>query len=194
MHARSADDLFGHIQFNNIGLVNDLLSHAQCAQLHRRKWFSPKNGLKSLTRSLPLCHWPYFTGFASPHLAVAYERKTFEQLWAAAPETLEATCRHRFRSMTDVSQLAARAWRLAQGQFTPAKPLGRPYFPDEVDGVQLAINAITRRYFRMICVNDEDRGFDFERERRRLIAAFETLLPQQSAFERCAPGQKEERP
>ncbi len=183
-HARSADDVFAHIALNNVGILNRYLDRAMYLRLNRRKWFSPKNGMRSVVRSALLSFWPYFTGFASPHLAVAYERRTFEQLWMAGARELDATCRRRFRSMADVSQHAARSWQLAHGRFAPSKPLGTPFFPRREGGVAQAAAAIAARRYRMLCVNDDDTGFDFETERRKLIAAFEQILPQKCSFER----------
>ena len=183
-HARSVNDVFAHIALNNVGLLNRHLDHAKYMRLNRRRWFSPKNGLRSVARSAMLSFWPYFTGFASPHLAVAYEKRAFEEIWLAEPRELDATCRRRFRSMADVSQLAARSWRLARGHFSPSRPLGMPFFPSGDAGVARAARAIVSQQFRMLCVNDDDAGFDFELERDRLIAAFEQILPAKCSFER----------
>lgn len=183
-HPHNTDDLFAHILLNNTGVLNHCLNHRKYTRLNWRKWFSLRNGIKSVVRSVSLSHWPFFTGFVSPHLAVAYEKRAFEELWMAEPAALDATCRHRFRTMADVSQLAARSWRLARGHFTPAKPLGVAFFLKEENGARPAARAIVTQRWRMVCVNDDDTGFDFETERQRLIEAFERILPNKCSFER----------
>ena len=100
------------------------------------------------------------------------------------PKALDATCRRPFRTMADVSQLAARSVQLALGRFEPSLPLGMAFFPDRETGVGPAVAAIRQQRFRMVCVNDDDMGFDFEAEKRRLIAAFERILPDKCSFER----------
>lgn len=183
-HPHNTDDPFAHILLNNTGVLNHCLNHRKYTRLNWRKWFSLRNGIKSVVRSVSLSYWPFFTGFVSPHLAVAYEKRAFEELWMAEPEALDATCRRRFRTMADVSQLAARSWRLARGHFTPAKPLGVTFFLKSEYGARPAAQAIAAQRWRMVCVNDDDTGFDFETERQRLIDAFERILPNKCSFER----------
>ena len=36
----------------------------------------------------------------------------------------------------------------------------------------------------MICLNDVVADFDFETEKQRMIAAFESILPEKSSFEK----------
>ena len=183
-HPRSADDVFAHILLNNTGILNRHMDRPMCRKLHSHKWYSPKNGLKSVVRSLSLGFWPFFTGFAAPHLAVPYEKRTFEDLWTMEPQALDATCRHPFRTMADVSQLAARSVQLALGRFEPSPPLGVAFFPNAEDGVAPAARAIAQQKYRMVCVNDEETLANFEAERQRLIAALQAILPNKCPFER----------
>ena len=45
------------------------------------------------------------------------------------------------------------------------RPLGSPFFIGAEQGAGPAARAIAQQRFAMICVNDEDTGFDFETER-----------------------------
>ena len=184
VHPRSASDVFAHILLNNAGVLNAHVDFRMCRKLHGRKWYSLKNGRQSFLRSLALSRLPFFTGFASPHIAVAYEKRTFEDLWKMDPKALDATCRRPFRTMADVSQLAARSVQLALGRFEPSLPLGMAFFPDRETGVGPAAEAIREQRFRMVCVNDEETGLDLESEKKRLIEAFEAILPEKCPFER----------
>ena len=120
----------------------------------------------------------------APHIAVAYQKRTFEDLWTMEPKALDATCRRPFRTMADVSQLAARSVQLALGRFEPSLPLGMAFFPDRETGVGPAVAAIRQQRFRMVCVNDDETGLDFESEKKRLVEAFEAILPKKCPFER----------
>ena len=182
--ARVVDDVFAHVTLNGTGLINRYIGRRGCPREAMRKWLSPRNGLKNVAPTLLLSLWPYFTGFSCTHLAVPFEKRSFEQVWAAEPQHMDATCRRRFRSIADLSQLAVRAWRLARGEFVPAKPLGRAFFPSPTTGVGPAAEAVAERRYRMICINDDFTQCDFAQERRRLNEAFEKILPQKSAFER----------
>ena len=185
VHPRSADDVFAHILLNNLGVLNRHVDSPHVPQAARPQVVQPaKTAWSSVLRSLSLSLWPFFTGFAAPHLAVAYEKRTFEDLWTMEPQALDATCRRPFRTMADVSQLAARSVQLALGRFEPSLPLGVAFFPDGEKGVGPAARAIAQQKYRMVCVNDEDTGFDFEAESKRLIAAFERILPDKCPFER----------
>mgnify|MGYP002166833324 CR=1 FL=1 len=44
--------------------------------------------------------------------------------------------------------------------------------------------AVAEGRYRMICINDDYTEFEFEEERRLLIASFEKILPQKCSFER----------
>lgn len=184
VHPRSASDVFAHILLNNVGVLNAHMDRLMCRKLHGRKWYSLKNGRRSVLRSLALSRLPFFTGFAAPHIAVAYQKRTFEDLWTMEPKALDATCRRPFRTIADVSQLAARSVQLALGRFEPSLPLGMAFFPDRETGVGPAVAAIRQQRFRMVCVNDDETGLDFESEKKRLVEAFEAILPKKCPFER----------
>lgn len=181
---RGVGDVFAHVTLNGTGLINQHIGRANCARAALLKWLSPRNGLKNVLATLLLLCWPYFTGFSCTHLAVAFEKRSFEQVWEAEPWHMDATCRRHFRSIADLSQLAVRAWRMARGEFFPSRPLGRAFFPSFSTGVAPAAEAVAEGRYRMICINDDYTEREFEEERRLLIASFEKILPQKCSFER----------
>lgn len=182
--SRTYSGTFAHVFVNNTALINSAMSRKNCRRLAMRKWLSPANGLKNVARTLALVQFPYFTGFSCTHLAVAYEKRTFEEVWEAAPGPLDATCRRRFRSIADMSQLAMRSWRLAKGDFVPAKLRGKACFFHAADGARVGAKYILEGAYPMLCLNDEAAGFDFETEKRRLLDAFAQALPDKCSFER----------
>lgn len=182
-HAKSLNGVFAHTCLNNIALVNCHLKKRTLQKKALFRWLHPRNGKKNIFQTLALLSWPYFVGFNHHHLAIAYEKRTFEEVWAAEPVGLDATCHQRFRSMADVSQLAMRSWRLAKGEFTPAHSLGRAFFFNGGNTIHAA-SAIRNQVCKMICLNDDAGNFDFEAEKARLIEAFETILPKKCSFEK----------
>ena len=83
--ARVVDDVFAHVTLNGTGLINRYIGRRGCPREAMRKWLSPRNGLKNVAPTLLLSLWPYFTGFSCTHLAVPFEKRSFEQVWAAEP-------------------------------------------------------------------------------------------------------------
>ena len=183
-HTRSLNSTFMHVYVNNTALINRHLNRRACQKLALRKWLSPKNGRRNLFKTLTLLPWPYFTGFSYHHLPVAYEKRTFLEIWNAEPDGLDATCRRRFRTNADLSQLAARSWRLAKGEFMPGPPPGTAFFFRGPNAAAPAANCIRTRASKMICLNDDAGAFDFEEEKKRILDAFEAILPEPCACER----------
>lgn len=184
IHAQGLNGTFAHVCLNNTAVVNRRLGMKKCRGRAVWKWLSPANGWRSLFKTLALVGWPYFSGFQTPHLATAYEKKTFEEVWAAEPKALAATCRRRFRTNGDLSHFAMRSWRLAKGEFRPARPLGHAFFLHGENAGLNAARAIQGQKDRMICLNDDASGFDFETEKRRVTQAFEAILPEKCSFEK----------
>lgn len=145
------------------------------------KWFSPKYGTL-LIRTLCLLPWTFHTGFYNHHLAVPYLKKTMKTVWEEEPQILNQTCLHRFRNDQDVNQYIFRYWQLASGNFVPGKMLGR--YINMSDDNSKIYETLRSNTIKLFCINDKDFTADFDSEKKRLIHAFESLLPDKSEFER----------
>lgn len=174
----------GHIIYNDMELLNARYKAHEVIRRHPGKWLSPRYGVKNLLKSIPLMIWSSFPGLLDPHLPQPYLRRQWFRAWETWGEAFDATCRHRLRTLTDVSDYLVRYDMLCRGEF---RPIGlddsclRTLEDRTIEGICRDIEA--RRY-RMLCLNDSERIADFEAANRRLCAAFERILPEKSAYER----------
>lgn len=178
-------EIWQHAVVNNLGVVNRHFPKqkqvAQFAGKYANKAYRWQDNLrtKALEKLFPTC----FTGFKNLHAPGPYLKSTFEAVWAAEPELLRSTTMHRFRSADDVNQWVCLWWQVASGQFAP---FNTSSFVACIDGntIDILCAAITGQQYDMLCLNDGEIPVDFEGLRERLIGAFETVLPEKSAFER----------
>ena len=165
---------------------------AKVLKKDRSKWFSvPKNGIRTVMENAYCSQFKMFPGFKDEHLPVPILKSTMDRIWKLNGERLDATCRHRFRDVRDVSQYVFRYWQLASGNFVPEKLeyLGAHYTitADEKELDDLCGYVRSGKY-RMLCLNDADGIHSYEEfvhAREQLLEAFETLLPEKSSFEKC---------
>ena len=173
----------GHIVYNNLELINAQHRQRDVLRRHPFKWFAPCYGLSNLLKSLTLAPWSFFPGIFDPHMPQPFLRRSFERAWQLWGLQLDATCRHPFRDLTDLSEWLIRYDTLCRGEFTPTSlgDCGLLTLGDEtIDSI--CHNIRTQRY-RMLCLNDHESISDFETMSRQLCRAFETLLPGKSSFE-----------
>ena len=173
-------DTFTSILYNNIACINKHFSKKESIKNNFSGWFSLKYGSK-LFRTLRTLHWKNFSAFYNPHLALAYKKQTLETVWTKEEELLNATCLHRFRSRFDVNQYIFRYWQLAAGEFVPHGILGDSYSIGEDKTCKI----IRKQSVKLFCVNDTEQSasLDFEKEKARLINAFESVFPEKSEYE-----------
>lgn len=177
-------DLFSHILFNNVSVINKHFEKRHVIARHLLKWFHPRYGARTLLKTLLLCPWPKFSGFADFHLPIAYKKTTLEEVWTAEFELLDKACRNKFRSKNDVSGWLFRYWRIVKGEFAPMSPeIGRNYSVDSNCNREL-FNAILKQKHKLICINDDLHEGDFEKVRSDVNLCFERILPTKSSFER----------
>ncbi|HIU33015.1 MAG TPA: Stealth CR1 domain-containing protein [Candidatus Pullichristensenella excrementigallinarum] len=174
-----------HILVNNAAYVNLHFNKRACQKAHWRKFLSPKYGWKRNLRTLYYWGLKNFTGFSIPHMPTAYLKKTYEEVWEKAPGILERTSAHRFRTFEDVSHNFFRCWRLVKGEFYPFPMQGRHFSLSSNPQKNEEIARVIRSQQEpMICLNDVVADFNFETEKQRMIAAFESILPEKSSFEK----------
>ncbi|HBX90691.1 stealth family protein [Alistipes sp.] len=175
----------GHIIYNDLELLNARWSAREVLRRHAAKWFSPRYGVRNLLKSLTLAVWSFFPGIFDPHLPQPYLRRQWFRAWGGAwGERLDATCRHRLRSITGISDYLVRYDMLCRGEFAPLG-LGDSRLVTLADDTLEAIcRDIERQRWRMVCLNDSERIADFDAASRRLREAFERILPQKSVYER----------
>ncbi|MBR1870788.1 MAG: stealth conserved region 3 domain-containing protein, partial [Kiritimatiellae bacterium] len=145
------------------------------------KWWNLRYGMELFKTVLSL---PYgrFLGFLTQHLPVAYRKETFKEVWQCEEQTLDATCRHRFRDLADVNQWLMQYWQLASGRFAPrGKGFGHCF--EGAAQLDAACDALRRGRFKCVCWNDSPDIEDFADAQHKIAAAFDSILPEKSSFE-----------
>ena len=171
-----------YIMLNMLAVINMRFSQRSVLKKHFRKWFRPEYG-PGLLMNLYLAPQRYFVGIRNWHTCTPFTRTTLRQVWEEVPEILDATCRRRFRSREDVNQYLFRYWRLAKGEFVPQKP-NSTYLTIGSQSTEDVKRVIDSGKYKVVCINDDPMGFDFEQEQEKLAAMFRELFPERSSFER----------
>ena len=168
----------------DIEIINDHFDKNQFIKHHLGKWFNFKYGTK-MFRTVLMLPWRKVSYFYWQHDCVAYNKKTFSEVWEKEKDVLDATCRHHFRTRRDVNQWLMRAWRLAKGDFVPRSPKGFGYYVIGNDNTKI-IQAVQSKKHSIICINDvigqDIKNFNDVKE--ALIKCFDEAFPEKSEFEK----------
>lgn len=174
----------GHIIYNDLELLNAKWRARETIRRHAAKWLSPRYGAANLLKSMSLMAWSFFPGIFDPHLPQPYLRRQWTRAWEEWGAPLDATCRHRLRSLAGISDYLVRYDMLCRGEFRPIG-FGDSRLATLEDATLEAIcRDIERQRWRMVCLNDSERIADFDAASRRLRQAFERILPDKSPYER----------
>lgn len=175
---------FSHTALNNIGIINKYFTKKEVMKKNIGKYFNFKYGIDNM-RTLFLLPWPQYAQFKDPHIPVALLKSTLNLLWEKETEALITTSKNRFRENTDINQYLIRYWQLLTGNFYPrTKKIGK-YFEIKENNKDL-LRAIKEQKYKMICINDADTAIDidFEKEKNKIIEAFDEILHEKSEYER----------
>ena len=180
-----SDHVFSRILFSNYDCVGKYFqSRKEYKRRLRSKILSPKYGAyffyNLLTYILP---YGAVWGLITPHFARPYRKCDLEKMWELEKETLEGACKNRFRNKNDVSIYLFRYYNLLSGNFVPGNifKLGRAFVLK--DDPKPAVDAIRSQRFKLICINDECSDELYDDCCKKIIEAFETILPEKSGFE-----------
>ena len=172
----------GHITLNDLDVIHRHFNKRHVMG-NVNQWFNLRYGT-FLLRTLTLLPWPRFSGFYDHHLPQAFCKQTLNEVWEAEPELMHETCCHRFRHITDVNQWLFRYWHLCKGTFAPLNVMrdSHVYYLTDTN-FEEAIEAITKQKHNLIVLNDGPLSA-FAEKKEQMQAAFETILPNKSMFER----------
>ena len=147
------------------------------------KWFSLKYGGRGI-KNLLLLPFRYFSSFELFHIPYPYLKSEFAEVWDKEGEVLDLACSHRFRTNTDINHWLIYYWQLAEGKFIPQNPkIGRSFSISEYAKNDI-INAIENGTYKMICINDNYDGNEFEKMRDAINTAFKKVLGGKCSFEK----------
>lgn len=174
----------GGINGADMTILNDNFRLRKVLKTHWKKCFSPKNGLKKLIKTCTLgLFYPWFPGMFYWHLSTAFLKSTYEKVWAAAQETLDATCRCRFRQPTNVNCWAMKFWQMAEGNFVPMSSKHGKCFHLDNEMVPTACQVIRNQKKALVCVNDTPGLEDWQSANQAIMESFESILPDRCSFE-----------
>lgn len=128
--------------------------------------------------------FPRFTGFYSAHCPAPFLKSVWDEVWKEEPEVFEAMNTSRFRSRIDVNQYLFREWGKLSGKFVPYNVHKGFRYIETNCGIDKICNYVKNKKQNTICINDSILEEDFETASREIKAAFESILPEKSSFER----------
>lgn len=172
-----AMETYWYMVYNDVIMLNKNIKKRTSIKKNFFKWINPIYG-KNMFKNIILYPFPMFTGIYETHLPACYLKSVYEQMWDTNFDVLDEVSMHKTRTNADVSENFFRYVQLAQGKFEPINKLkiGR-YCSMSSNRIE---EIITSGKYKYICINDENFGEPYE----RTIAAFETILPNKSAFEK----------
>ena len=176
---------FAHTILNNVSAINQRFRKREVLRRHPMKWFHPRYGVH-LLRNVALLPWPYFTGFINPHLPNAYLGSTLREVWASYGDLLAEACSEKFRSVNDYSHWLFRYWQLVKGDFHPINVFASSAYVEITEQTMPRIErAIIRQKRPILVLNDAELSEHvlFETYQKRLLVAFQRILPEKSMFE-----------
>ena len=167
---------------NNIKIINKHFNKKEVMTRDHDKWFHKSYGTRARWNYL-LKPYNKFITLRTPHNAQPYLKKTFEEVWAVAGEELTETSANRFRALNDLTPELFRTWQICKGNFEPYNTYkDTKMFPLMIKAKQ-AEKAICNQAYSLICLNDNIHIRNYEQVMNNIKQAFETILPEKSAFE-----------
>lgn len=168
---------------NNIRLINRNFDKRQVMSQFHDKWFSPLYGTKARMNRL-LQPYGKFITLRVPHNAQPYLKSTFDEVWAAEGDELTRTSVNRFRASDDYTPELFRTWQICRGNFEPYNTYTDTKMFPLMIRAEKAVQAIAARQYKLVCLNDNVRIRNYDEVMRNIGAAFESILPQKSSFEK----------
>ena len=170
-----------YIMLNILGIINMEFPKKKTIKNNKSKWFSPKYG-KGMLKNMYLYPFKYFTGFSIYHSCNSFCKSTFEKVWDKNEDTLDLTCSHKFRSKEDVNQYLMRFYQLCEGNFCPHKS-DSTYVTIGNETMETIETYLYDSSYKVVCINDDPMGFDFETEKAKLENIMEKKFGEKSSFE-----------
>lgn len=183
------NDIFNHILLNNCALLNNNYTRKDFHRNAGNKRFplcDPKGLITNA--AMGILRREAFFGFAYFHLPSPFLKSTLQEVWEDHEKELDEVCRHRFRSINDVNQYVFLERQYVTGKFEPYPVCryGNAFHLNdsnsERNNIRQACDAIVRKKYKMICINESNVG-NFEETKSLINFAFEQLLPDKCSFE-----------
>ncbi len=176
------NDTYYFMKANILAIINKHFKKPEVVKKNRFKMLHPKYGNFNFKTLHCLRFKKKFCGFWNFHTAQAYLKQTFEKVWSIEGEALDYACHNRFRTSTDLGHYLCRYWQLMEGNFVPKKDQTKYFI--YLDDNQEALDAILKQKYQVICINDAYTHIDFDKAKREINQALDTIFPKKSQFEK----------
>ena len=179
-------DSAGHFNGSNMEIINTEFKDQKKAIMKRdfAKWFSMKNGMRKVVKTMFLTAWEWFPGFHYDHLPSGFCKSTLEEVWEKYPEILDKTCMDKFRKEYHVNQWLFKYWQFCKGNYEVRSDKFGECFHIEEKNFNDLCNALVNQKYKMVCINDTPRTIHFEEKKQKVNECFEKILPEKSRFEK----------
>ena len=172
---------FSYSVYTNILVLNKHFKIRESFKKHFRKFFNLEYGIRSI-RNLFLCSYGDLCGFKELHTANPLLKSTLSEIWEKEEKLLSSFSKQRFREKISVQQWLIKNWQFMTGKFEPISPKHTTRFELKDDNF-LALKAIKQNKYKVICLNDGNMNYDFEKAKSEIIKAFEEKFPRKCRYE-----------
>lgn len=182
--ANAANPVMSHLFLNNALVIAKYFDKRENVRKQPGKYF--KIGYPPLYFFYNLLElaFPKYTGFYTVHGPASFCKQTFREVWEKEEQQLRETALHRFRSKDDLSTYLIRDWQKLSGNFHPHNMLKDFAYFGLGENNQRLYQVLSKQKKKIVCINDADEHYDFERVKKELTGVFEALLPEKSSFEK----------
>lgn len=174
-----------YVQIRDTAIINKYFNKNMVIGRNLFGWFNLKYGALNL-RTLALLPWPKFITLHTMHLPTSFLKSTFIEVWEKERQVLDNTCMHKIRSYLDVNQWLFQFWQICSNKFCPASiHRGKGFVLGESEKCNRAVyRAIRTNKYKLLCVGEGDKLYDYEGVNRELQTSFHSILPNKSEYER----------
>ena len=178
IHCQKQSLMIYDICNNNVSLINE---HFDIKNIKKSHYLNPRYGFKNNLKNLFLLECPRFPGFFNIHLPQPLLKSTCQAVWQTAPDTLDQTCQHKFRTKDDVNHWVIKDWQICTGNFVPISPKNRGALIDFEKNspkteLAKAVKIIRGHRAKLLCVNDGDTIQDYQTIKQTINTALRQKL------------------
>ncbi|MBQ7161397.1 MAG: Stealth CR1 domain-containing protein [Clostridia bacterium] len=182
--ANPENPTMSHILLNDSMVICKYFDKRAQMKKNFGKFFKPGYPAMYFIYNLLEFAFPLYTGFYTVHGPSPMMKSTYEELWEKEAALFDEVSSHKLRCDGDVTQYIFREWEKQKGNFVP-RNLHRVFrYLDLSDTSGKNEKIITGRKYKSVCVNDTDKQIDFEKTKKSILTAFDSILPERSSFEK----------
>lgn len=175
------DGIYGSFLKNDIDALNRNFVKKTQIKKNVKKWFSAKT-LKGKMCNIFAYPWEKYLGFIVEHGPMPYLKKTWHDVWDKENALMRQTQLSRFRACDNVNQNLFHFWQIANDDYKQGL-LSQKMFVLSDESIDSLYSVVKQQKFQSICINDGVVS-DFNGVCKKLMRAFEEILPQKSLFEK----------